>query len=72
MKKTKAKTKFYEVEGKRVSLPKGISVEVKNGIRKITVTWSEQGKVRRKYFDYSLEGVEDAKALNATKKQELK
>lgn len=72
MKKTKAKTKFYEVEGKRVSLPKGISVEVKNGIRKITVTWSEQGKVRRKYFDYSLEGVEDAKALNATKKQELR
>ena len=72
MKKTKAKTKFYEVEGKRVSLPKGISVEMKNGIRKITVTWSEQGKVRRKYFDYSLEGVEDAKALNATKKQELR
>ena len=72
MKKTKAKTKFYEVEGKRVSLPKGVSVEMKNGIRKITVTWSEQGKVRRKYFDYSLEGVEDAKALNATKKQELR
>ena len=72
MKKTKAKTKFYEVEGKRVSLPKGVSVEVKNGIRKITVTWSEQGKVRRKYFDYSLEGVEDAKALNTTKKQELR
>lgn len=72
MKKTKAKTKFYEVEGKRVSLPKGISVEMKNGIRKSTVTWSEQGKVRRKYFDYSLEGVEDAKALNTTKKQELR
>lgn len=72
MKKTKAKTKFYEVEGKRVSLPKGVSVEMKNGIRKITVTWSEQGKVRRKYFDYSLVGVEDAKALNATKKQELR
>ncbi len=72
MKKTKAKTKFYEVEGKRVSLPKGVSVEMKNGIRKITVTWSEQGKVRRKYFDYSLEGVEDAKALNTTKKQELR
>ena len=72
MKKTKAKTKFYEVEGKRVTLPKGVSVEMKNGIRKVTVTWSEQGKVRRKYFDYSLEGVEDAKALNATKKQELK
>ena len=72
MKKTKAKTKFYEVEGKRVSLPKGISVEMKNGIRKITVTWSEHGKVRRKYFDYSLEGVEQAKDINATKKQELK
>ena len=72
MKKTKAKTKFYEVEGKRVSLPKGVSVEMKNGIRKVTVTWAEHGKVRRKYFDYSLEGVEDAKALNATKKQELR
>ena len=36
MKKTKAKTKFYEVEGKRVSLPKGVSVEMKNGIRKVT------------------------------------
>ena len=72
MKKTKAKTKFYEVEGKRVSLPKGISVEMKNGIRKVTVTWSEQGRVRRKYFDYSLEGVEQAKDINATKKQELK
>ena len=72
MKKTKAKTKFYEVEGKRVSLPKGISVEMKNGIRKVTVTWSEHGKVRRKYFDYSLEGVEQAKDINATKKQELK
>lgn len=72
MKKTKAKTKFYEVEGKRVSLPKGVSVEMKNGIRKVTVTWSEHGKVRRKYFDYSLEGVEHAKDINATKKQELK
>ena len=72
MKKTKAKTKFYEVEGKRVSLPKGVSVEMKNGIRKVTVTWSEHGKVRRKYFDYSLDGVEDAKEVNATKKQELK
>lgn len=72
MKKTKAKTKFHEVEGKRVSLPKGVSVEVKNGIRKITVTWSEQGKVRRKYFDYSLNGFEDAKALNAIRKQEVK
>ena len=72
MKKTKAKTKFYEVEGKRISLPKGISVEMKNGIRKVTVTWSEHGKVRRKYFDYSLEGVEQAKDINATKKQELK
>ena len=72
MKKTKAKTKFYEVEGKRVSLPKGVSVEMKNGIRKVTVTWSEHGKVRRKYFDYSLEGVEQAKDINATKKQELK
>ena len=72
MKKTKAKTKFYEVEGKRVTLPKGVSVEMKNGIRKVTVTWSEHGKVRRKYFDYSLEGVEHAKDINATKKQELK
>ena len=72
MKKTKAKTKFYEVEGKRVSLPKGVSVEMKNGIRKVTVTWSEHGKVRRRYFDYSLEGVEHAKDINATKKQELK
>ena len=72
MKKTKAKTKFYEVEGKRVSLPKGVSVEMKNGIRKVTVTWSEHGKVRRRYFDYSLEGVEQAKDINATKKQELK
>lgn len=72
MKKTKSKTKFYEVEGKRVSLPKGVSVEMKNGIRKVTVTWSEHGKVRRKYFDYSLEGVEQAKDINATKKQELK
>lgn len=72
MKKTKAKTKFYEVEGKRISLPKGVSVEMKNGIRKVTVTWSEHGKVRRKYFDYSLEGVEQAKDINATKKQELK
>ena len=43
-----------------------------NGIRKVTVTWSEHGKVRRKYFDYSLEGVEQAKDINATKKQELK
>ena len=72
MKKTKAKTKFYEVEGKRVTLPKGVSVEMKNGVRKVTVTWSEHGKVRRKYFDYSLEGVEHAKDINATKKQELK
>lgn len=72
MKKTKAKTKFYEVEGKRVTLPKGVSVEMKNGVRKVTVTWSEHGKVRRKYFDYSLEGVEQAKDINATKKQELK
>lgn len=72
MKKTKAKTKFYEVGGKRVTLPKGVSVEMKNGVRKVTVTWSEHGKVRRKYFDYSLEGVEQAKDINATKKQELK
>ena len=45
---------------------------MKNGVRKVTVTWSEQGKAHRKYFDYTLEGVEDAKALNATKKQELR
>ena len=47
-------------------------MELKNGIRKVTVTRSEHGKVRRKYFDYSLEGVEHAKDINATKKQELK
>lgn len=70
MKKTKSKTKFHDVEGKRVTFPKGISVEVKNGVRKIVVTWSEHGKVRRKYYDYTLTDFEDAKQHNETIKRE--
>ena len=72
MKQTKSKTKFHDIQGKRVTFPKGISLETKNGVKKITVTWTEQGRIRKKFFDATLEGFEDAKALNATKKQELR
>ena len=70
MKKAKSKTKLHDVEGKRVTFPKGVSVEVKNGVRKIVVTWSEHGKVRRKYYDYTLTDFEDAKQHNETIKRE--
>ena len=72
MKQTKSKTKFHDIQGKRVSFPKGISLETKNGVKKITVTWTEQGRIRKKFFDATLEGFEDAKSVNVTKKQELK
>ena len=72
MKKTKAKTKFHDLQGKRVSFPKGISMETKNGEKKITVTWTEHGRIRKKFFDATLDGFEQAKDINATKKQELK
>ena len=72
MKQTKSKTKFHDIQGKRVTFPKGISLETKNGVKKITVTWTEQGRIRKKFFDATLEGFEDAKEVNATKKQELK
>ncbi len=72
MKKTKSKTKFHDLQGKRVSFPKGISMETKNGEKKITVTWTEHGRIRKKFFDATLDGFEQAKDINATKKQELK
>ncbi len=72
MKRTKSKTKFHDLQGKRVTFPKGISLETKNGVKKITVTWTEHGRIRKKFFDATLEGFEDAKSVNATKKQELK
>ena len=72
MKKTKAKTKLHDLDGKRVTFPKGISLETRNGVKKIAVTWTEQGRIRKKFFDATLEGFEDAKEVNATKKQELK
>ena len=72
MKKTKAKTKLHDLDGKRVTFPKGISLETRNGVKKIAVTWTEQGRIRKKFFDATLEGFEDAKEVNVTKKQELK
>lgn len=72
MKKTKSKTKFHDLQGKRVTFPKGISMETKNGVKKIVVTWTEHGRIRKKFFDATLEGFEDAKSVNVTKKQELK
>ena len=72
MKKTKAKTKLHDLDGKRVTFPKGISLETRNGVKKIAVTWTEQGRIRKKFFDATLEGFEDAKSVNTTKKQELK
>ena len=72
MKRTKSKTKFHDIQGKRVTFPKGISLENKNGVKKITVTWTEHGRIRKKFFDATLEGFEDAKSVNVTKKQELK
>ena len=72
MKRTKSKTKFHDLQGKRVTFPKGISLETKNGVKKITVTWTEHGRIRKKFFDATLEGFEDAKSVNVTKKQELK
>ena len=72
MKRTKSKTKFHDLQGKRVTFPKGISLETKNGVKKITVTWTEHGRIRKKFFDATLDGFEQAKDINVTKKQELK
>ena len=47
-KKAKSKTKFYEIEGQRVYLPKGISAETwRRGVQKLIVTSTEHGKPKR-------------------------
>ena len=72
-KKSKAKTKLWVIEDKRVYLPTGISTETwRGGIRKLTVTWTELGKSRKKHFPWSLVGLEEAKALNDALKREAK
>lgn len=72
-KKSKAKTKLWVIEDKRVCLPTGISTETwRGGIRKLTVTWTELGKSRKKHFPWSLAGLEEAKALNDALKREAK
>ena len=53
-KKTKAKTKIWVIEDKRVHLPVGISTETwRGGIRKLAVTWLEHGKKKKKFFSWS-------------------
>ena len=72
-KKTKRRTKLHEIEGKRVYLPKGVSTALwSNGTQRIVVTWSEHGKSKTKSFPWTLAGLEDAKALNETYKNEAK
>lgn len=72
-KKTKAKTKIWVIEDKRVHLPVGISTETwRGGIRKLAVTWLEHGKKKKKFFSWSLAGLEEAKALNDALKKEAK
>lgn len=72
-KKSKAKTKLWVIEDKRVYLPTGISTETwRGGIRRLTVTWTELGKSRKKSFPWSLAGLEEAKALNDSLKREAK
>ncbi|MBQ3526778.1 MAG: hypothetical protein IJA63_10950 [Akkermansia sp.] len=72
-KKTKAKTKIWVIEDKRVHLPVGISTETwRGGIRKLAVTWLEHGKKKKKFFSWSLAGLEEAKVLNDALKKEAK
>lgn len=71
--KTKANTKFREIEGKRIYLPKGISAEIWHGdIPKLVVTRTEHGKSRRLSFPWTLAGFEEAKALNESLRREAK
>ena len=72
-KKTKSKTKLWEIEGKRVYLPKGISAEAWRGkVLKLIVTKTEHGKSKRVAFPWSLAGLEEARALNDALKREAK
>lgn len=72
-KKSKSKTKFYEIEGQRVYLPKGISAETwRRGVQKLIVTSTEHGKPKRLSFPWTLAGLEEAKALNDTYKKEVR
>ena len=72
-KKSKSKTKFYEIEGQRVYLPKGISAETwRGGVQKLIVTSTEHGKPKRLSFPWTLAGLEEAKALNDTYKKEVR
>ena len=72
-KKAKSKTKFYEIEGQRVYLPKGISAETwRRGVQKLIVTSTEHGKPKRLSFPWTLAGLEEAKALNDTYKKEVR
>lgn len=72
-KKTKSKTKLWEIEGKRVYLPKGISAEAWRGkVLKLIVTKTEHGKSKRVSFPWSLAGLEEARALNDALKREAK
>lgn len=73
VKKTKASTKFREIEGKRVYLPKGISTEIWRGsVPKLIVTWTEHGRSKRQSFPWTLTGLEEAKALNESLKNEVR
>lgn len=73
VKKTKAKTKFWEIEEQRVLLPKGVSMETwRGGVQRLAVKWNEHGKSRRQTFPWTLAGLEEAKALNESLRREAK
>ena len=73
VKKTKAKTKFWEIEEQRVLLPKGVSMETwRGGVQRLAVKWNEHGKSRRQTFPWTLTGLEEAKALNESLRREAK
>lgn len=72
MKKDSTKQRQVTIEGRRVMLPVGVTLEALRGAKKIVAALYTDGQRVRKYYPATLEGLKQASEAVATAKREAK
>lgn len=65
-------SKYVKIDGKRVILSKGMSAVMVNGKSMLQVNYYADGKRKRKFFELTSKGLEEAKRFHADREREAK
>lgn len=65
-------SKFVKIDGKRVILSKGISAVMVSNKTMLQVNYYADGKRKRKFFELTSKGLEEAKRFNSDREREAK